>query len=156
QASIVVDQLLINGSTLLTNAGQVTTSTVLTASANPASFGQSLTFTATITPGGSSSFTPGGTVTFYDGSTPLGAPVSVPPTAGVTRATLTWSSLGVSAVHALRAVYSGDNNFVASSGTLNETVNAAATSTTVSASPNPSAFGQAVTFTANVSVPAPG
>ena len=46
------------------------TSTALTAAPNPAVFGQSITFTATVTPAPTG--TPGGTVSFYSGSTLLG------------------------------------------------------------------------------------
>ena len=44
--------------------------TTLTSSANPSTFGQSVTFTATVTAGLG---TPTGTVTFYDGTTSLGS-----------------------------------------------------------------------------------
>jgi uncharacterized repeat protein (TIGR02543 family) len=47
------------------------TSTAVTSSLNPSSFGQSLTFTATVTPGKPG--TPTGTVTFMDGATMLGS-----------------------------------------------------------------------------------
>src|SRR5439155_171148 len=58
--------------------------------------------------------------------------------------------------HAITAVYGGDSNFLASSGTLTETVNQAATTVAVSSSANSSVSGQAVTFTATVSISGPG
>jgi len=57
---------LSGGQTVNPNASTVT----LTSSPNPAAFGQSITFTATVTSGGSG--TPTGTVTFKDGTTTLG------------------------------------------------------------------------------------
>jgi hypothetical protein len=77
-------------------------------------YGQSETFTATVTtPSGDP--TPGptdGTVTFYDGNTPLGTAQSLsaanPPTA-----TLTTSALAAGS-HTITASYSGDDNFAAS------------------------------------------
>src|SRR5439155_1247692 len=75
------------------------TATAVASSANPAVFGQSVTFTATVT---ATSGTPTGTVTFLDGSTTLG---SAPLTKGV--ATLTPPSLSVGS-HTLTAVFSGD------------------------------------------------
>src|SRR6185503_7389182 len=52
---------------------------------------------------------------------------------------------------------SGDASFAAStSSALSQVVNKANTSTTIASSLNPSTFGQSVTFTATVSVTAPG
>src|SRR6202022_3797922 len=60
--------------------------------------------------------------------------------------------------HSVTATYSGDDNFNSStSNTVTQTVEKAATTTAVTASSaNPSVFGQAVTFTASVSVMPPG
>ena len=54
------------------------TSTALSSSSNPASQGQSVTFTATVT---SASGTPAGSVTFTDGATALASNVAVTPPA---------------------------------------------------------------------------
>jgi len=48
---------------------QAATATTVTSSLNPSTFGQSVTFTATVSSAGG---TPTGTVTFYDGATTLG------------------------------------------------------------------------------------
>ena len=56
----------------------------------------------------------------------------------------------------IAADYQGHNSFAFSASTLAQTVNKASTSTTVGSSPNPSVSGQAVTFTATVSVASPG
>jgi hypothetical protein len=53
-------------------------------------------------------------------------------------------SLGVT------AVYSGDAQFITSSASLNQVVTKASTTTTLISTPNPSTFGQLVTFTATV------
>ncbi len=91
------------------------TTTTLISSSNPSVFGQSVTFTATVS---GDAGTPSGTVTFSDGSTSLGtAPLSG------TTATFTTSSLAVSASHSITASYSGDTNFTSStSATLLQTV----------------------------------
>jgi len=52
--------------------------------------------------------------------------------------------------HNVKATYNGDTNFVTSTGTVRQTVTALETTTTLISSRNPSAVGQAVTFTAQV------
>jgi beta-glucanase (GH16 family) len=119
----------------------------VTSSGNVSVFGQPVTFTATLTPASAT-----GTVQFQDGVANLGAPVAV----SNGSATSSPFSLPVG-VHSITAVYSGDSNFAGNSGSLpTQTVNQAHSSTTLSSSLNPSAFGQAVVFTAAVSVVAPG
>ena len=127
------------------------TAVVRSAGPNPSVFGQSVSFTATVTTG---SGTPTGTVQFKDGVTNLGAAVTL--TAG--QATLTTINLGAGA-HSITAVYSGDTTYATStSGTVAHQVDQAATTTGVvrSAGPNPSTVGQSVSFTATVAVTAPG
>jgi hypothetical protein len=133
------------------------TTTSLTSSVNPSTFGQSTTLSARISingPGSNAGGDPTGTVTFYDGSSPLGT-VNVTTSGGVTSATLSTNALSVGS-HTLSATYNGDGNFNGSSGSTNQTVNPASTTTSLSSSTNPSAFGQSVTFTATVAVNAPG
>ena len=63
------------------------------------------------------------------------------------------------ASHSITAAYtSGDSNFVPSSAStaVTQVVNKANTSATVATSLSPSVHGQAVTFTATVSVVSPG
>ena len=89
------------------------TATTVTSSQNPSTYGQSVTFTATVT--GAS---PTGTVTFKDGSTTLGAG-----TLNGGTATYSTSSLAVGS-HGIAAVYGGDgNNTGSTSATLTMTVN---------------------------------
>jgi beta-glucanase (GH16 family) len=119
----------------------------VTSSGNPSIFGQPVTFTATLTPASAT-----GTVQFQDGGANLGVP------AAVSSGSATSGPFSLSAgAHNITAVYSGDSNFATNSGSLpTQTVNQAHSSTTVSSSPDPSAFGQTVTFTAAVSVVVPG
>jgi hypothetical protein len=118
------------------------TSTSVVSSLNPSTYGQSVTFTATVT---SSGGTPPGTVTFKDGSATLGTGKLSGGTATFTTSTLSVGS------HSITAVYGGSVDFAGStSSILTQTVNQAATSTSVTSSLNPSTFGQPVTFTATV------
>src|SRR6266581_4478963 len=123
------------------------TTTALVSSANPSVFGQSVTFTATVS---SPVGIPTGTVTFLDGASSLGT--GTLDSSGM--ATLTTASLAVGA-HSITASYGGDTNFNPStSSPLSQTVNKGATTVTAISSANPSVFGQPVTFTATVSSPA--
>jgi hypothetical protein len=125
---------------------QAPTTTAVTSSANPSSYGQALTFTASVATsfGGS----PTGTVTFFDGGTQIG---SASVSGGFARFTTGATGLNAGA-HSIVASYGGDANFTGSSSTTwAQTVNGAGTSTTLVSSPNPSVFGQSATFTATVS-----
>jgi hypothetical protein len=120
------------------------TTTSVSSSAGSTTYGQSLTLTANVAPGGSG--TPTGTVTFYDGSTVLGTATL---NAGI--ATLTLTTLGPGA-HLITAVYNGDANFAGSAASpLTQTVTSADTTTTLTSSQNPAPAGTPVTFTATVS-----
>ncbi len=124
-----------------------TSTTTLASSANPSTFGQSVTFTATVS---GASGPPTGTVTFFDNGSSIGSGM-LSTTAGVTTATLQTSSLAVG-THPITAQYSGDGTYAGSMGTLapNQVVNKAATSTALVSSLNPSTLGQSVTFTTTV------
>ena len=123
-----------------------------TSSVNPSVFGQSVTFTVTVTAGWPGSGTPTGTVTFTDGATTLGTGT----TNGSGLATFTTSTLSVNN-HQIVATYVGDTNFTGStSATMQQSVNKADTATAVTSSLNASTYGQSVTFTATVSPIAPG
>jgi uncharacterized delta-60 repeat protein len=106
------------------------TTTAVTSSPNPSNPGQSVTFTATVTPASGSG--PTLTVTFKDGSTILGS--SGLNGSGV--ATFSTSSLSAG-THTITATYNGDPNFNLSTGTLSggQTVN----SPTPTPSPTPTA-----------------
>jgi len=139
-------------SSVLTQTVLQVTTTAVTSSLNPSVFGQTVTFTATVTPAAGGP--PTGTVTFKDGTTTLGTGAlnaSTPPQATFTISALTAGS------HSITAVYGGDANFNGStSPALTQTVTKAATTTAVSSSLNPSTFGQSVTFTATVTTASAG
>ena len=127
--------------TIVDSTGNTTIS--LTSEPNPSVFAQATTFTATVTsPGG----TPPGTIQFYvDGAT-FGSPITLTDGTAVTStAALTVGS------HPITAMYSDDTNYnISTSATYTHTVNKASTTIIVTSLPNPSSFGQAVTFTATV------
>ena len=129
--------------------GHAATSIVVVADVNPIAPGASLTFTATVTPPALAA-SPTGTVIFYDGGTLLGIG-----TLSGDVAALTTTALTIPGPHNITAVYGGSAIYNGStSPILVETVTGgAATTTTLVSSLNPSTFGDAVTFTATVSVP---
>ena len=132
-----------SSASLTQSVGQSGSTTVLSSNANPSSFGQAVTFTATVQP--SYGGTPTGIVTFFDGGTSLG---SISLTGGSAQLTLSNLSLGS---HSISAKYGGDSNFTTSTSTsIAESVNQAGTSTTVNSNTNPSSYGQVVTFAATV------
>jgi hypothetical protein len=135
---------------------RATTTSLSSMPASPSVFGQPVTFSATVTPT-IGAFEPTGTVTFLDNGTPLGAAVSLADLGGIATATFTTGAtqlLGGS--HQISATYTPDNpatpNFLgSSSATSTFLVNRAATTTAITAaSPSTSTFGDAVTFTAQV------
>ena len=118
-----------------------------------------MTFTATVmvnSPGSQAVANPTGTVTFYDGGVAIGTG-TLSNTATDT-ATFATSALPTGTDAITAAYTSGDGNFNASAGsnTVNQVVNKANTATAVISSVNPSLPGQAVTFTATVTVISPG
>ena len=128
------------------NSNPIGTATALTSSPNPSTYGQSVLFTATVTPA-SGTGTPTGTVSFLDGATTLGS--SALNAGGV--ATLSLSNLSVGA-HSITAQDNGSSTYTGSvSDVVTQTVNKASSTTTVTSSRNPSNAAQSVTFTATVS-----
>jgi hypothetical protein len=112
---------------------------------NPSEFNQNVTFTATVTGVGGM---PTGTVTFKEGTVVLGtAPLNASGQAAFTISTL---SIGN---HNVKAFYNGDASYtISNSAQVKQAVNPVATTTSLTSSVNPSAIGQAVTFTAQVKV----
>jgi Bacterial Ig-like domain (group 3) len=131
-------------SSVLSQVVNQTSTTTLTSSPNPSVFGQAVTFTATVA-ASSGTGTPTGTVSFMEGTTTLGT--GTLNSSGV--ATFSTTTLAVG-TQSITAVYSGDTTFATSTSTaVSQVVNQSST-TTLTSSPNPSVFGQAVTFTATV------
>ena len=144
---------------LIETVQQLSTSTTLAASADPANAGAMLQFTATVssqTSGSNKSAGTGlssggvfsGTVTFQDG---IGGPVLGTATvsaAGI--ATMNISTLSVGA-HNVAATYIGNTNYVGSaSSPMLETIISATTSTMLASSLNPSIAGGPVVLTSTV------
>jgi hypothetical protein len=131
------------------NVNPIASTTTVTSSGSPSALGQSVTFMAVVTAGqlNTGRISPTGTVQFMVGGTSFGQPV---PLSGGS-ASIQDSSLTVGN-HSVSAVYSGDTNFTTSTGTLSggQTVKQVSSTTAVSSNPNPSTFGQSVTFTATV------
>ena len=92
---------------------------------------------------------PTGSVTFTNGSTTLG---SATLTGGTASITATFAAYGT---YTITAAYSGGSNFASSSTTYAPPMSQGATSVAFTTSPNPSAAGQIVTFTAAVSATSP-
>ncbi|HKE55561.1 MAG TPA: Ig-like domain repeat protein, partial [Pyrinomonadaceae bacterium] len=124
-------------------------------------FGTSITFTANVTGTGPA---PTGTVSFadttYNGFTPVtttlanNVPLDANGHASVTTSALTAGGAFLGN-HFIIAIYNGDGSHASTFATLMQKVHANASTTSVSGSPNPASFGQAVTFFATVT-PAPG
>jgi sugar lactone lactonase YvrE len=124
------------------------TGTVLTSSVNgnTTTLGSNVTFTAKVSASGG--VTPDGTVVFYDGATALGGPVAIDGSgmAGFSTATL---AVGP---HSISAQFSGDAaNYIlgSKSNALSLDVQGAS-NIALGSSPNPSAYGDAVTFSVTV------
>jgi large repetitive protein len=122
------------------------TTTTLTPSVDSARFGEPVTFTASVSDSASGGPVSGGSVTFSI----LGATAATQPVAGGTAALTTDTlPIGGSAITALYNPVAG-GVFQGSEATIEFSVNAPATVTTVASSNNPSQIGHSVTFTATV------
>ncbi len=122
---------------------QNTTRTTLAASPLLSVIGQTVTFTATVTPSGSG--TPTGTVTFKSGSTVLG---SASLNAGVASLTTSFTSVSI---RTAQATYAGDaGNKASTSNTLIMATVKASSAVSLVSSANPAGYGATVIFTATV------
>jgi hypothetical protein len=141
----VGDKLFMNSHsvTVAQVINKAATSTSLRTSLTPSLYGQSVTFTATVT-GGTNA--PTGKVTFKRGLNALGTATLSGGSAALTTSTLNAGSATVT------ATYAGDSyNSTSTSPALSQQVNKAPTITALTSSPNPSSAGQPVTFTATLS-----
>jgi len=128
----------------------IETETFLTAKPRPSNFGQPVTLTASVKIIGNGP-RPAGTVTFSEGSIILG---TAPLRGG--KSSFTTSALPVGQ-DAIQASYGGDPALSPSSSALFfETVRGVKTKTKLTSSADPSRSGQAVTFSARVSIVGPG
>ena len=140
------------------------TSTTLTSSTNPSTFGQSVSLTATVTPVGGG--TPTGNVEFFDGTTLLGTFALGGSGLSTSALAPNQAELSTSAfsqgTHSITAVYSGDSQDKPSTASpLIQVVNPQApqlpaTTTTLTSAANPSVVGHPEKLTATVTTTSPG
>ncbi len=131
---------------------QAHTATGITAApAGGATYGQEVTFTASVTRAVTGAGTPSGTVQFSLDGDPIGAPV--PLSGGAATSSAVTPEAGV---HAVVATYSGDARFHGSRGATSYRVLPAPTTVTLTASPNPSPEHRPVTFVVDVAANVPG
>lgn len=121
--------------------GPVASTTTLTADHNPQQALTTVNLTATVTP---SSPTPTGTMNFFDGATLIGS--NVPLVNGVAHLATSFHF----GSHNLSAVYSGDTNYLTSTGTLTESITSIPTTLNLSATPNPGFNNQLISITATL------
>jgi hypothetical protein len=139
-----------SSSPLSQTVNPASTTTTLISAPNPSLVGQPVTFTATV--GSSTGGIATGTVRFQEGKTVLGS--SALNAQG--KAIFITSSLSTGS-HNIKAVYAGTSSYGGSTSTnIKQVVNLAPTTTSLTSSPNPSAAGQNITFTATVTVTGPG
>ena len=128
--------------------------TTLLANPNPSTFGQPVTFTASVNGTDPMDPTPTGQVEFREGATVLGS-VTLVPFSGPANATfITGPTQLTGGTHLITAFYLGDSFFDPSQSAppVSQVVTLAGTSTDiVDITPSPSIFGQLVTFTIEVS-----
>lgn len=138
---LFVSETANNRYTIFDVPATVSTTTTVSSSLNPSTYGASVTLTATVSPSAAT-----GNVTFKDGSTTLGTG-----TLSAGTATLSISSLSVGS-HSLTAVYDGTSGYLTStSDVLSQTVGKATTTVTLGASGNPVTTSATVTLSASVS-----
>lgn len=127
------------------NDSGIPTSIGITSSEDPASPGDDVMFTATVTPLSQTGSTPTGTVEFFDGTTELGS-------ASLVNAVATFDAgTGLAAgLNSLTAQYSGDSTFNPSTSAMFSEGVETPTSVTLTSSENPSNFGDDIIFTATV------
>ncbi len=105
------------------NAG-LATSTGVVSSGNPSTYGQSVTFTATVDNTSGSGGVPTGSVEFFDGTTDVGPGTTLSGSGTIATSTFSIATLKAGA-HSIHAVYAGTGGFGGSTGTISQTVNQA-------------------------------
>ncbi len=123
---------------------QGATTTTVTGTPEPSIFGETVTFTIEVDPIAPATMGVTGIVELDIDGTVMQLTLD-----GNQDATFTTSSLQVGA-HSITATYLGDVNYTGSTDSGTHNVGQAPTTVAVASSPNPSVFGQPVTFTATV------
>lgn len=119
----------------------------LTSSDASSDYGQSVTFTAAVGSLQAGTDTPTGHVQFRVDGQPLGGAVALDGNGEATSVAIATLAPGA---HAVTALYSGDQFFAPETAAITQSVAKVATSTTLTATPSSSTYGQAVTLTATV------
>jgi uncharacterized repeat protein (TIGR03803 family) len=132
----------------VTPAATAATTTTVTSSKNPSTYPNGVTFTATVAPQSGSGTTPTGTVTFLDGGTVMGTKTLKNGTASYTANYASYTLPAGS--NTITAVYGGDVNYSRSTSAPLDQIVTVSTSTIITSTPNPSAYGQTVIFSATV------
>lgn len=131
------------------------TTTTVTSSANPSQSGQGVTFSASVAAVAPAVGNPTGTVRFTVNGANLGGPATIVDGVATSNAFVSLSP----GTYAIEATYSGDGNFVNSSGSVDQgngqDVAKGATEMTLESSDDTADFAQPVTFTSTVSAVAP-
>jgi hypothetical protein len=133
-----------SGASIIEAVGQSQTTVDLRADHSPSVYSQPVTFTAKVDPTAPGAGEPTGSIIF---NIPQLGAQTVPLVDGAASYTTSGLTVGTTDV---TATYSGDGNFAAGSATISQTVTAAPTTTTLTAMPSPSTYGQSVTFTATI------
>jgi FtsP/CotA-like multicopper oxidase with cupredoxin domain len=132
--------------TLVQNVDRSVSTTVVAGSPNPSTLGQSVTFTATVTPVTGTTAPTGSVLFSYSVG---GVPVTRTSSLAAGSATLVTGSLPAGTT-TVTAQYLGDATVAPSTATVDQVVNQITTTTVVTSSFNPSRFGSMVTFTGTV------
>ena len=127
--------------------GIVTTTTALVSSPNSPLAGQTITFTATVTPTATGQGTPAGSVDFYDDTADVDLGTATLDNNG--EATFNTSDLACGE-HLITATYIGQSLFADSASDPLDQIVGIATTTVLDSSAPSSLFGQAITLTATV------
>ncbi|MBV8078966.1 MAG: Ig-like domain repeat protein [Actinobacteria bacterium] len=133
----------------------VPTTTAVAATPPAAVTGQPVQLTATVTVNAPGVGTPTGTVSFTDELGPIPGCANRPLSDTATD-TATCTTAFLAASHTVRATYSGDSNYATSNGQVPAPVAPATTATALGSSSSSVVSGAPVTYTATVSVVAPG
>ena len=126
------------------------TTTTLTSSENPSTYGDSVTFMASVAPQQSGLSTPIGTVQFVIDGTNFGS--AVPLTGGTSTSGSTSTLTVAGSPHSIEADYTPPSGsvYLGSTGTLMQAVNKAGTTTTVTSNPTATYGDVSVTLSASI------
>jgi len=138
------------------------TTTTVASSTNPSVTGQGISFTAAVAPLSPAAGSPSGKVTF-SGVTCDGGTNAITVVGGLAQCQITAGLKGQNPAYVVTGAYSGDTQFSASSGSVRQTVQPAATTVTLTPSTGSCTGnvctlgqGQSISFVATTSVTSPG